>query len=179
MIAPRVVDEVGRLLAAGELSQRKIAVVLGISRGTVTGIALGRRPDYEAMRRARAEEETTPPAGPSRRCPGCGGMVATPCRACATRAAAGSVPGFLTLGNRLSYNEPLALELRGKHRRRYEEVRAARLATEPEADPTDFVDTPQPDDDDLVLEPAQLWDALDYDDEQPVPELEDWVAVDD
>ena len=170
MIALRVVDEVRRLLAEGKLSQRKVAKVLGISRGTVGVIASGRRPDYEALRRARAEKEATPPAGLPRRCPGCGGMVAMPCIACSTLAT-GKVPGFLTLHNRLSYDEPLRINLRPEHRKRYEEVRAARLAAESEAEPPEVADTTDSDDDDLVLDPAQLWDALGYDDEQPAPEL--------
>ena len=179
MIAPRVVDEVRRLLAGGNLSQRRIAKVLGISRGTVGGIALGRRPDYDALRRARAEEESMPVAGPPRRCPGCGGMVAMPCRACSTRAAAGSVPRLLTLCDRLSNDEPLGLTLRPEHRKRYEQVRAARLAAEPPTEWPEVAGTPDPDDDDLVLDPTELWDALGYDDEQPASELDDLVAIDD
>ncbi len=177
MITARVVDEVRRLLARGELSQRKIARLLGISRGTVGEIASGRRPDYEALRRDRAEEEPAPPAGPPRRCPDCGGMVAMPCLACST-VAADNVPGFLTLYDRLRYDEPLGLNLRPEDRKRYEEVRAARLAAESEAEPPEMAHTTDPDDDDLVLDPAQLWDAFDYDDEQPTSELEDLVAID-
>jgi len=105
-------------------------------------------------------------------------MVAMPCRACSTLAA-GNVPGFLALHNRLSYDEPAGLELRPEHRKRYEEVRETRLAAELEAEPPEMAETPHPDDDDLVLDPAQLWDALGYDDEQPAPELEDLVAIDD
>jgi len=85
MIASPVVDEIKRLLSDGELSQRKIARRLGVSRGTVGAIASGKRPDYEARRRIRKDSFITP-AGPPVRCPGCGGMAQAPCLACHVRA---------------------------------------------------------------------------------------------
>lgn len=78
------VAEIRRMLAQGE-SQRKIAERTGVSRGTVGAIALGRRPDYEDRRKAR-RGDFAPPAGPPRRCPGCGGMVLMPCLLCHVRA---------------------------------------------------------------------------------------------
>lgn len=84
MIAPSMVDEVRRLLSEGRLSQRAIARRTGISRGTVAAIASGRRPDYEARRRA-AGIEYTPPRGKPVRCPGCGALVQMPCLACQLR----------------------------------------------------------------------------------------------
>ncbi|MCR4413099.1 MAG: winged helix-turn-helix transcriptional regulator [Thermoguttaceae bacterium] len=84
MIAPSMVDEIRRLLSEGRLSQRAIARRTGISRGTVAAIASGRRPDYEARRRA-AGIEYTPPRGKPVRCPGCGGLVQMPCLACQLR----------------------------------------------------------------------------------------------
>jgi hypothetical protein len=77
------VREVERLLAEGRLSQRKIAHVLGISRGVVSLIARGLRPDYEARQRDR--DESAQQQGPIERCPGCGGRVYTPCRLCHVR----------------------------------------------------------------------------------------------
>lgn len=77
------VKEAERLLAEGRLSQRKIARAVGISRATVSAIASGRRPDYQARRLARASE--LEPLGPLARCPGCGGMVYSPCRLCRVR----------------------------------------------------------------------------------------------
>ncbi len=43
MITATVVDEIRRMLREGRLSQRKIAVRIGVSRGTVNAIALGKR----------------------------------------------------------------------------------------------------------------------------------------
>ena len=79
------VKEAERLLAEGKLSQRKIASAVGISRATVSAIASGRRPDYEARQLARAAENEL--WGPIVRCPECGGMVYSPCRLCRARKA--------------------------------------------------------------------------------------------
>ena len=63
MIAPAKVMETERLLAVGKLSQRKIAALVGVSRATVSAIAAGTRPDYEARRLARLDEERPPAHG--------------------------------------------------------------------------------------------------------------------
>jgi transcriptional regulator with XRE-family HTH domain len=83
MLAAAKVHETERLLEEGKLSQRKIAKLLGVSRATVSAIAAGKRPDYEARRRERADEYE--PLGPIERCPGCGGRVYTPCHLCRVR----------------------------------------------------------------------------------------------
>lgn len=83
MLAPGKVLEVQKLLAAGLLSQRKIARTLGVSRATVSAIASGKRPDYEARMRARAAEFE--PLGPIERCVTCGGRVYMPCHLCRVR----------------------------------------------------------------------------------------------
>lgn len=79
MIPPGVVAEVERLLAEGRLSQRQIARRTGISRGSVSAIASGRR-------RTRVDRTGRPPGGYARgkpvRCPGCGALVQMPCLAC-------------------------------------------------------------------------------------------------
>ena len=85
MIASPVVAEIKRLLSDRELSQRKIALRMGVSRGTVGSIASGKRPDYEARRRTR-KDSFIAPTGPPVRCPGCGGMARMPCLACHVRA---------------------------------------------------------------------------------------------
>jgi predicted transcriptional regulator len=72
MLAPAKVEETRRLLNEGNLSQRKIAKLLGVSRATVSAIASGRRPDYEALRAMQMEEQEEP-RGPIVRCPECGG----------------------------------------------------------------------------------------------------------
>jgi len=84
MITPEAVSEVHRLLIRGQLSQRDIALRVGVSRGTVQAIASGRRRDYPA--RAHGEmNDGTAPSGPLRRCPTCGGMVQMPCLLCRVR----------------------------------------------------------------------------------------------
>jgi len=85
MIAPTVEQEIRALLAEGQISQRKIAQRLGVSRGTVNAIACGRRPDYTARRR-ESPTDFTPPSGLPARCPTCGGLVQMPCLACHVRA---------------------------------------------------------------------------------------------
>jgi len=85
MIANAVEREIRSLLAEGALSQRKIALQLGVSRGTVNAIARGKRPDY-TTRRPRPADRCTPPKGLPQRCPGCGGMVRMPCVLCRVRA---------------------------------------------------------------------------------------------
>ena len=85
MLALAKIMEVQRLLADGHLSIRKISAATGVSRTTISGIASGRRPDYEALRRARLEEYQ--PSGPLARCAECGGLVYTPCRLCRLRKA--------------------------------------------------------------------------------------------
>jgi transcriptional regulator with XRE-family HTH domain len=84
MLAMAKIKEAERLLLECRLSQRKIAALVGISRATVSAIAGGRRPDYEARLAARAIE--LEPLGPIVRCGGCGGRVYSPCRACRVRA---------------------------------------------------------------------------------------------
>ncbi len=85
MIATTLVREIRELLRAGELSQRKIARRLGVSRGSVNAIARGKRPDRSARRSAFADGFVVP-TGLPRRCPGCGGMVQMPCLLCYVRA---------------------------------------------------------------------------------------------
>ena len=84
MIANAVVREIRDLLAGGELSQRKIARRVGVSRGTVNAIARGSRPNYAARRREPAGDFIAPTGLPVR-CPGCGGMVQMPCLLCRVR----------------------------------------------------------------------------------------------
>lgn len=125
MIAPSIVAEIKRLLAEGKWSGRKIARMLGVSRGSVSAIANGKRPDYEA-RRTDGEEEAEP-LGPLGRCSECGGMVHLPCRLCAVRKrlAEGKTPRRLP-----GAEEVLRVGLQGDHRVRYEQVRRRRIAEE-------------------------------------------------
>ena len=79
------VREIRRLLDEGDLSQRDVAVRLGVSRGTVWRIASGRRGLHgggEVIQFVKKEATQSLPT----RCPGCGGKVYLPCRLCRTRA---------------------------------------------------------------------------------------------
>ena len=123
MIASDVVDSIRGLLAEGELSQRKIAQQLGVSRGTVASVASGRRPDYDALRR-REQSQQPLPLGPLVRCSTCGGMVHVPCRLCAMRLKMARSPKRPVDPRPM---EPLGLELRGEARTRYEVVHRKRM----------------------------------------------------
>ncbi len=83
MLADAMIDRVCQLLAEGKLSQRKIARLLGISRGTVGSLAKGKRP--HVRKTAWMDEELFDPQGPPARCHGCGGMVYHPCHLCRIR----------------------------------------------------------------------------------------------
>lgn len=123
MIAPALVEEVKRLLAEGKWSGRKIARMVGVSRGSVASIAHGRRPDYEALRRER--EEPDEPLGPLGRCPRCGGMVHMPCRLCSLRK---RMAGCKPARRPPDSEEGSQLALLDEHRIRYEEIRRRRMA---------------------------------------------------
>ncbi len=83
MLPTSLVHEIDRLLKEGALSHRKIATRLGVSRGTISAIANGRRGlhgmDPDAKRSARI-----PTSAPTR-CPHCGYRVYLPCRICRAR----------------------------------------------------------------------------------------------
>ena len=120
MIGPAVIEEIQRLLAEGDLSQRKIAKVMKVSRGTVGAVAGGKRRPYYP----RPEDPDEQFTGPVRRCPGCGGMATVPCRACRirelkARSSKRDQPDIR--------NEPLKLDLAEEHRTRYEEIRQQRM----------------------------------------------------
>jgi transcriptional regulator with XRE-family HTH domain len=123
MLTPELVQQIRQLLE-GKLSQRKIARLTGASRGTVAAIASGKRPDHEGRRQA-CEGEPSPSDGPPQRCPQCGGWVFMPCHRCRIER--------LIRESRVARlperpEEEVASELLDKHRRRYERVRARRLA---------------------------------------------------
>ncbi len=125
MIAAAVVQEIRRLLAEGRLSQRKIARLTGVSRGTISAIASGKRPDYQQLRRAR-QGEPLEPAEPPERCPGCGGMVYQPCRYCRARSLAARLPRPAAPPRDQPPGELLGLRLKDEHRLRYEAIHEAK-----------------------------------------------------
>ena len=85
MIATTIVTEVRRMLREGRLSQRQIALRVGVSRGTVNAIALERR-RHGSARDGRPDDGFIPPRGKPMRCPNCGGLAQMPCLLCYLRA---------------------------------------------------------------------------------------------
>jgi transcriptional regulator with XRE-family HTH domain len=128
MIALAKVKETERLLATTELSQRKIAARVGISRATVAAIASGKHRDYEARLIARMEESQ--PLGPLARCAGCGGMVYMPCRLCKIRALKDRERQVLRAGRRAA-RELAVRRLLEAVRRAYWAREAAERARQP------------------------------------------------
>ena len=126
MLAAETVREIERLLAQEKISQRKIAELLGVSRGTVGAIASGKRPDYDALFRQN-DDEPDEPTGPPERCPGCGGLVYMPCLLCRLRNRGMQKPNPTFPGLKINAFEPMELNLRPEHRSRYEEVLARRI----------------------------------------------------
>jgi transcriptional regulator with XRE-family HTH domain len=127
MIAPSLVREIKGLLAERAYSQRKIARITGVSRGTVGAIASGKRRDYEVVE-SDFETEPAGPVGPPERCPGCGGFVNMPCRLCRVRS--------LMAKSRVARpparpHEPLELNLTGDQGLRYEKARLRQISTGP------------------------------------------------
>jgi hypothetical protein len=121
MVTVEVIAEIRMLLALKTHSQRYIARLLGVSRGTVAAIASGKRQKTPLPEPCDDDtEDTEEPSGPPTRCPGCGGLVYIPCLLCrlreqrARRIVQDVFEGLLTL------------DLRPDHRERYEQVRALR-----------------------------------------------------
>jgi hypothetical protein len=123
MISPVAVEEIRRLLATGAQSLRKIARRTGVSRGTVAAIAHGKRPD-RPPHDGGSEDLGEEPPGPVERCPQCGALAQSPCRACRVRS---WLHNTRRKEPRLPPEEPLEMELVGECRQRYEEVRARRI----------------------------------------------------
>ena len=89
MLAPEQVFEVLRLLDEGRLSQRSIARVVGVGRGSVNAIAKGER----GYLGAHAVEDLVMRSSIVQRCPGCGGRVFMPCVYCVAVAHRQAVEG--------------------------------------------------------------------------------------
>ncbi len=143
MISPAVIEAIQRLLAEGGRSQREIAKMTKVSRGTVAAVDSGMRrrddprpktpgkaPAGSVHRCPEPPERLKPvkePTEPVRRCPGCGGMVVWPCWACHVRKVA---PHVSSRCDPAALDEPLRLELDEEERARYEEVRRMRIVME-------------------------------------------------
>ena len=79
-----LIHEIDRLLKQGGLSHRRIAARLGVSRGTVSAIATGRRGLY-GKEPIEEDHRSLAPASPPTRCPHCGYRVYPPCLICQAR----------------------------------------------------------------------------------------------
>jgi len=123
MIAPALVMEVRRLLGERKLSQRAIAKATGVSRGTVSAIASGKRPDYRPAIRDN-ELHFDDPIGPPEKCPTCGGMVYMPCRLCQIRHHIAKMPRPTITHNMESSRDGIGLALRDAELIRYAKIRA-------------------------------------------------------
>ena len=73
MLDPTKLQHIQRLLASGEFSQRQVARLAGVSRPVVAAMLLAQQSSDDADHSSLA------------RCPGCGGLVYLPCRACTVR----------------------------------------------------------------------------------------------
>lgn len=136
MLKEHTVQRIQSLLAEG-MSQRRIAEVTGVSRGRIVLIAKGRRPDYEAIRRAKQQEQENPfdTTKPAERCPECGNLVHMPCMICRTRRAMALESRRQCVPESSSgFSNPIQLNLRERHQIRYEEVRAERMQQERNSD---------------------------------------------
>jgi hypothetical protein len=119
MLAPKTIAEIQRRLHLKTHSQRRIAALLGVSRGSVSSIATGRRHDPLVD---AADDVPAEGSGPPARCPGCGGLVYMPCLLCSLQK---EDPHGIRRRTPDSF-VPLRLDLRPEHRQRYEQVRAWR-----------------------------------------------------
>lgn len=146
MLSRHLADKVLQLLHEGKHSQRQIARLTGVSRGTVAAIARGEW--HARYHPPLGEDGDTPP--PPTRCPDCGAIVTPPCLACHVRQLkrrgeisplSGEVHG------------PLQLELHPSHHARYLEVRAAAMARGEGEPSPDWEEKP----DDDPWDPAPLW----------------------
>ena len=116
MLSPSIIRDIQRLLEDGNLSCRKIAKKLGVSRSTVSVVACGTRRTDDYLNLPPARDE----AGKPRKCPTCHAIVQMPCKLCQTRE--------LMAGNHLEplppiLETPIGLDLKPEHEARYAEVR--------------------------------------------------------
>jgi hypothetical protein len=81
MISNATISTVRLLLKEGNLSRRKIALQLGISRGMIHKIEV----EFTDEERSAEESSFRFPQGPHRRCLRCGARVQLPCLACQLR----------------------------------------------------------------------------------------------
>jgi hypothetical protein len=83
MLSITVVNKIDDLLREGQLSHRKIAEQMGVSRSIVSAISRGSRGIYGKDEAGKYSPLT--PASPPVRCPRCGYRVYMPCLICMVR----------------------------------------------------------------------------------------------
>jgi len=126
ILTPQMVDEVRRLLAEKKQSQRAVARLTGVSRGTVGRIAHGEKLQCEdPIWRKRQGADF--PSGPLRRCPTCGGRVYMPCRLCRVRDHATRTACTPKSQRDVAGDNPGRLQLRAAEQRRYEALHARKV----------------------------------------------------
>lgn len=126
MLKKPEVEQIQSLLAQG-YSYAYIHEELGFDPKTIGEIARGERPDYEALRREREEEEAGPvPTGPKVWCHGCGHAIYPPCQYCRTLEAMKTSPKRRVLHDDDSEGPP-RYELHPKHQAIFEQIRAEKL----------------------------------------------------
>ena len=117
MLESRIILEVIRLLKERKHSQRKIAQMMKVSRGTVSAIARGKR------RRDFTENVKITPKGPWVRCPDCGGKTQLPCTACYLKNMIGIRSKDTSWNISAHKGGLLDIELKGWQLRRYLKLR--------------------------------------------------------
>ncbi len=133
MLENKIVFKIRELLKRGDLSQRKIAKLFGVSNTTVSLIYQKRRKPYAPSVADLIKE----PSGPFVRCPICGGLSKMPCVYCQVNAYLRE-HGFSRGTAEVTEGE-LKIELTEEHRKRYEEVHDWRASS---PDPY-FIDIPE------------------------------------
>lgn len=122
MISADLRQQIAEALRRGTESQRQIARRLGVGRGTVSAIALGRATAKSKPRLSSRESFCPDTSRPSRRCAVCGARVYPPCHACATRRGHGhSSPGPD------DPEPPLTIALRDEEAERYIAIHARKV----------------------------------------------------
>jgi hypothetical protein len=84
MLSSSIVQEIERLLAGGEMSNRAIAAKVGVGKSTVNVIAKGERIP-KRRREEVADRHLFRPVSPPQRCVRCGSFVHLPCLICDAR----------------------------------------------------------------------------------------------
>ena len=117
MIESQKILMVIRLLKEKKISQRNIARIMGISRGSVSAIARGK------IRRDFMEDVKIHPKGAWVRCPECGGKTQMPCTVCYLS----KIIGVRSKDSQWNFSVPktglLGIELKGWKLRRYLKIR--------------------------------------------------------